>query len=196
MSADSETATENLKQAEGKQTGPKTESGKDVCRRNALKHGAYAETVVFGNCKGEDCKLHQMEVCSFYRNGSVNRSQICQYKVEHLRDRKKSLLEDGPNAAKEGVGMLAALQENTILQAHGAIEEDGVMTEEVIGMDKDGNEIRKRGLHSALDYTRRATKDTTEILKDLTGFDKSPTEDGGFAVRDVIRALEEEDNAG
>lgn len=190
---DKETAIENLEKAQGKQTGPKTESGKDASRRNALRHGGYAESVVFPNCKEDKCKIHQIGVCNYFRDNVVDKSKQCLREMENFRARKKEFMEDGKAAAKEGISTLAALQENTVIKAHGVIQEDGIMTAEVIGVDKEGNPITKRALHGALDYTRRATKDTNEILKDLTGFDKEKSSGGGFAVSDVIRALEEED---
>ena len=54
MSGNKEQAIKNLEQAQGNQTGPTTDQGKDASSRNAIKHGGYAEEKIIGNCKGDD----------------------------------------------------------------------------------------------------------------------------------------------
>jgi hypothetical protein len=199
MAGDRDTAIKNLERAQGRQTGPVTPGGKDHARRNALRHGGYAESVVFPMCKEDDCRLHKMGECNHFRDEKCDKSQVCLWEVEHYRSRVQSLSgKDGRKAAREAVSTLATLQETIVLKANGEMMADGVMSEEpIVGKDgkavtdKDGNVLTRKVLHAAADYTRRATKDTAEVLKDLTGYNEGQADAGAVDGTDIIRQLEE-----
>lgn len=192
MSGNKDTAIENLQKAEGKQTGPTTPEGKDASSRNALKHGGYAEEKIFGNCKGDECWSHKTGRCQLFASHKVDKGQLCLDHIENVKQVKIALDKTPIQAAKDIVSMQSALQDHTVKSAYAYITDEGLMVDELVAVDKNGTEHFKRKPHGALDYVRRATKDTAQILKDLTGFNVDPETGPGYLMEDVLRALQEE----
>lgn len=192
---DKETALENLRKAQGKQTGPVTPEGMDKVSRNAIKHGGYSEKKIVGNCKGEDCWLHKSGRCSFLVNGDVKKGDICKQRFEDVLTMSRNLREQPAETAKEMTTLNVSMQEDTIQAAYAYISEEGIMVDRVIGMSKDGDPIISRLPHGALDYFRRATKDLNQILKDLTGFNVDQEKGPGYLMEDVLKALAREEPA-
>ena len=192
MASNKDQAVKNLEQAQGKQTGPATDQGKDASSRNAIKHGGYSEKKIFGNCKGADCWFDKTKRCTLYASGKVKERELCLFKVESVKDLKLALVQDPIKAARDIETMHAALQDDTIRTAYAYITEDGLMVDEVVGCTEKGVPILRHKPHGALDYVRRATKDTAQLLKDLTHFDGG-SDKPGFLMEDVLRALEQEE---
>lgn len=193
MSGNKETAIENLDKAQGKQTGPKTDEGKDASSRNAIKHGGYSEAKVFGNCKGDNCWFSKTGRCNLYKAGKVKEGDLCLFKVESVKELKLALDKTPVKAAKDIMSMQASLEDNTIRTAYAYITEEGLMVDEIVGVTKDGTILERRAPHGALDYVRRASKDLNVILKDLTGFNVDPDNGPGYLMEDVLRALDQEE---
>lgn len=194
MSGNKEIAIENLEKAQGKQSGPKTDQGKDASSRNAIKHGGYSEGKIFGNCKGADCWFSTTGRCTLFLSGKVKKGDLCLFKVEATKELKLALDKTPVKAAKDIMNMHASLEDNTIRTAYAYITEEGLMVDETVGISKQGIPIIRHKPHGALDYVRRATKDLNGILKDLTGFNIDQDKGPGYLMEDVLRALQQEES--
>ena len=60
-----------------KSTGPKTEAGKQASRRNAVRHGLTAETVIGSLEDAEDYKAFEAAITADYDAVSARRARTC-----------------------------------------------------------------------------------------------------------------------
>jgi len=79
-----------------KSTGPKTEAGKEASRRNALRHGLTAETVISALEDAEDYKAFELAVSSdFDAQSAVERELVLQLASILWRLRRATKMENG-----------------------------------------------------------------------------------------------------
>src|SRR5438874_13840510 len=79
-----------------KRTGPRTEAGKEVSRRNALRHGLTAETVISAMEDAEDYKAFQAAITADYdAQSAVERELVLRLASILWRARRATTMETG-----------------------------------------------------------------------------------------------------
>jgi len=79
-----------------KSTGPRTEAGKEVSRRNALRHGLTAETVISAMEDAEDYKAFQAAITADYdAQSAVERELVLRLASILWRARRATTMETG-----------------------------------------------------------------------------------------------------
>src|SRR5438067_2700139 len=79
-----------------KSTGPRTEAGKEVSRRNALRHGLTAETVISAMEDAEDYKAFQAAITADYdAQSAVERELVLRLASVLWRLRRATTIETG-----------------------------------------------------------------------------------------------------
>jgi hypothetical protein len=79
-----------------KSTGPKTEAGKEVSRRNAVRHGLTAETVISALEDAEDYQAFEAAITAdFDAQSAVERELVLQLASILWRLRRAALMETG-----------------------------------------------------------------------------------------------------
>jgi hypothetical protein len=86
-----------------KSTGPRTEEGKRMSRRNALRHGLTAETVIDGLEDSEDYRGFEAAIIADYdAETAVERELVLRlasllWRLRRIRDRDRSVCDPGRN---------------------------------------------------------------------------------------------------
>src|SRR5262249_57418950 len=79
-----------------KSTGPRTEAGKEVSRRNALRHGLTAETVISAMEDAEDYKAFEAAIIADYdAQSAVERELVLRLASILWRLRRATTMETG-----------------------------------------------------------------------------------------------------
>src|SRR5262249_2459250 len=77
-------------------TGPRTEAGKEVSRRNALRHGLTAETVISAMEDAEDYKAFEAAIIADYdAQSAVERELVLRLASLLWRLRRAAIMETG-----------------------------------------------------------------------------------------------------